>query len=88
MSFTYKPKKRKCMEDFKFISEMKTKAFENLMYELDVVHLLIDEKYDLSQMLERDIKNPIKKGTFTVFAIIGQAGAGKSELAQDIAFKR
>ncbi len=75
-----------CMEEYKFISEMKTKAFGDLMNELGVVHLLMDEKYNLSEMLERDIVNPIRQGTFAVFAIIGQAGSGKSELAQIIAF--
>ena len=76
-----------CMDEYKFISEMKTKAFGDLMNELCVAHLLMDEKHNLSEMLERDIVNPIKRGTFAVFAIIGQAGAGKSELAQIIAFK-
>lgn len=57
-----------CMDDYKFISEIKTKAFNDLMNELGVVHLLMDEKYNLSEMLERDIVNPIKQGTFVVFA--------------------
>ena len=82
----YAKNKTNCMEEFKFTSEMKTKAFDDSMNELGIVHLLMDDNYNLSKMLERDIINPIKQGTFTVFAIIGKMGAGKSELAQTIAF--
>lgn len=82
----YYKEKVNCMGEYKFISEMKTKAFKDLMHELNVIHLLTEEKYNLSKMLRRDIINPIKQGTFVVFAIIGQAGSGKSELAQSIAF--
>ncbi len=75
-----------CMKDYKFISELKTKAFNNTMNELGITHLILDEKYNLTEMLKRDIINPIKRGTFIVFGIIGVPGAGKSEFAQKIAF--
>lgn len=83
----YHSGERDCMEYFKFISEMKTRAFNDLMNELNVTHLVTDEKYNLTKMYERDVMNPIKRGNFTIFGIIGLPGSGKSELAQDIAFK-
>ena len=77
---------RDCMEDYKFISEFKTKAFNDSMNELGVMHLVTDENHNLTPMLKRDIVNPIKRGSFAIFGIIGHPGAGKSELAQSIAF--
>jgi len=73
-----------CFKKYKFIREFDTLDFNQRMNNLNVTHLVINEKYDYTKMFNRDIINPIKFGANTIFGILGMTGTGKSELAQTI----
>lgn len=72
---------RDCCKVFKFNLEIETKDFNNLVNDLEITHLLMDENFNLSKMLERDINSFVKIGTNMILGIIGNVGSGKSELA-------
>lgn len=73
-----------CCEQYNFIREFDTINFNNKMNRLKITHLVLDEKYNYTETLQRDIINPIRFDTNTSFGIIGYTGTGKSELAQTI----
>lgn len=70
-----------CCKEFAFIRKFNTMNFNNKMNRLKITHLVLDDKYDFTDVLREDIVGPIKQGVNIVFGIKGYTGAGKSELA-------
>ncbi len=73
-----------CCEEFRFLRRSNDISFNNKMNRLGITHLVLDEKYDMSDVFLEDIVNPIKHGANTVFGVIGPTRSGKSELVQTI----
>jgi hypothetical protein len=78
---------RYCMNDYKFKSEMLTKGYNDKLNRFNIVDLVLDKQYDMTNSFNRDIVNPVRNENFAVFGIVGEPGSGKSELAQYIAFR-
>lgn len=73
-----------CCEEFYFIRPFDTINFNNKMNRLGIIHLVLDENYNFSEILESSIRDPIINQSNNVFGIIGKTGTGKSELAETI----
>jgi len=73
-----------CCEEYKFIRRSNTISFNNKMNRLGITHLVLDEKYNQTDVLMEDIIEPIKHGANTVFGVTGYTRSGKSELVQTI----
>ncbi|KKN17694.1 hypothetical protein LCGC14_0963270 [marine sediment metagenome] len=71
-----------CCKNYTFVREFDKLHFNQTMNELDIVHLVLNEKYNYTKMFERDIINPIRMNSNNIFGILGYTGCGKSELAQ------
>jgi len=67
-----------CCEEFTFIRWLDKIDFENEMNEKNITHLVLDERYDLGEILEHDLINPVHYEINTVLGIIGYTGSGKS----------
>ena len=72
-------------EEFKFIRKFDEYKFSKKMTRLGFTHLVLDDEYDLTDILEADIVNPIRYGSNMTFGIKGYTGTGKSEAAKKIA---
>lgn len=74
-----------CCKEYKFIREFDTYNFNKKMNAYGITDLVLkDEKgkrYNLSEMINNTIINPIKHNSNVVVGIIGETGSGKSELA-------
>lgn len=68
----------KCCEEFTFIRWLDQLDFDKKMNERGITHLVLDEKHDLSKLLEHDLTNPVYYEINTVLGIIGYTGTGKS----------
>ena len=73
-----------CCKEFQFIRVFDTINFNNEMNRLGIVHLVLDEDYNFTEILESEIIEPIINHSNNTFGIIGKTGTGKSELAQII----
>jgi len=73
-----------CCEEYKFLRKSNDISFNNKMNELRITHLVLDEKYNQTDVLMRDIITPIKHGANTVFGVTGKTRSGKSELVETI----
>lgn len=71
-----------CCEEFSFIREFDTINFNNKMNNLGLTHLVLDEDYNFTEVLERDLVNPIRYGVNSIFGIKGYTRSGKSELGE------
>lgn len=71
-----------CCKEYKFIRDFDTYNFNKKMNGYGITHLVLNERYDLGEMIENTIINPIKHNSNIVIGIIGETGSGKSELAQ------
>jgi len=69
-----------CCEEFTFIRWLDKIDFNNDMNEKNITHLVLDERYDLGEILEHDLINPVHYEINTVLGIIGYTGSGKSWL--------
>lgn len=67
-----------CCEEFTFIRWLDQLHFDNLMNKLKITHLVLDEEYDLSELLEHDLINPVHHEINTVLGLIGYTGTGKT----------
>ena len=72
-------------EEFRFVRKFDEYKFSKKMTSLGITHLLLDDEYDLTDILEADIINPIRRGSNMTFGIKGFTGTGKSEGAIKIA---
>lgn len=68
----------KCCKEFTFVRWLDQLDFDKKMNEKAITHLVLDEHYDLSKLLEHDLINPIHYEINTVLGIIGYTGTGKS----------
>lgn len=75
---------RDCCEEYKFIRRSNDISFNNKMNRLGITHLVLEEKYNQTDIFLEDIENPIKYGANTVFGVTGYTRSGKSELVQTI----
>lgn len=76
---------RDCCKEFKFIRDFDTFNFNKKMNYLGITHLVLNDKlYNLYEMINNTIVNPIKLNSNVVVGIIGETGSGKSELAQEL----
>ncbi|MFW9968759.1 MAG: hypothetical protein ACFFDF_01075 [Candidatus Odinarchaeota archaeon] len=73
-----------CCEEYSFIRPFDTINFNNKMNRLGITHLVMDEDYNFSEMLEYSIRDPILNRSNNVFGLIGKTGTGKSELAETV----
>lgn len=71
-----------CCKEYKFIKKANMKSFNNKMNELGITHLVLNEKYNQTDVLIHDITEPIKYGAPIVIGVIGYTRAGKSEAVQ------
>ena len=80
-----------CCKEYKFIRDFDTYNFNKKMNLLRITDLVLndgdpkkkgDNGYNLGEMIENTIINPIKYNSNIVVGIIGETGSGKSELAQ------
>lgn len=71
-----------CCKEYKFIRRSHNISFNNKMNALGITHLVLDEKYNQTDLLMHDITVPIKYGAPTIIGIVGYMRAGKSEGAQ------
>ena len=74
-----------CCKEFAFIRKFNSMNFNNKMNRLSITALVLNDKFDFTDVLRDDIIGPIKQGVNIVFGIKGYTGAGKSELAFKIA---
>jgi len=72
-------------EEFTFIRKFDEYKFNRKMTDLNITHLVLNDEYDLTHVLEADIVNPIREGSNITFGLIGPTGTGKSENATKIA---
>lgn len=70
-----------CCEEFKFLRKSNNISFNNKMNRMGITHLVLDERYDQTDVLIYDITTPIKYKANTNFGITGYTRSGKSELA-------
>ncbi len=73
-----------CCEEFQFIRAFDTINFNNKMNRLGIVHLVLDEDYNFTEIFESEIIEPIRYHSNNTFGVIGKTGTGKSELAQTV----
>lgn len=73
-----------CCEEYKFIRRSNTISFNNKMNRLGLTHLVLDEKFNQTDVFLEDIVNPIRLGSNITIGIEGYTGTGKSELAETI----
>ncbi len=73
-----------CCEEFQFIRAFDTINFNNEMNRIGIVHLVLDEDYNFTEILESEIIEPIRYHSSNTFGITGRTGTGKSELAETI----
>jgi hypothetical protein len=72
-------------KEFAFIRKFNSMNFNKKMNKLSITDLVLDDKFDFTDVLRDDIIGPIKQGVNIVFGIKGKTGSGKSELAFKIA---
>jgi len=72
-------------EEFKFTRRFDEYKFSKKMARLNITHLVLEDEYDLTDILEADIINPVRQGSNMTFGIKGFTGTGKSEGAIKIA---
>jgi len=71
-----------CCKEFKFIRKSNTISFNNKMNRIGITHLVLDDKYNQTNVFFDDLVNPIKYGAGSSFGITGHTRSGKSELAE------
>ena len=75
-----------CFEgEFKFTRKFDEYKFSKKMTRLGITHLVLDDEYDLTDILKADIINPIRQGSNMTFGIKGYTGTAKSEAGKMIA---
>ncbi len=73
-----------CCKEFRFIRAFDTINFNNKMNRLGIVHLVNDENYNFTEILEDEIIEPIIHHSSNTFGITGKTGSGKSEFAETL----
>ncbi len=73
-----------CCEEYKFLRRSNDISFNNKMNRLGITHLVLDEDYNQTDVLNEDIVNPIKHGANSVFGVKGNTRSGKSEIVETI----
>ena len=70
---------------YTFIRKFDEYRFNKEINNSNAVHMVLEKEYDLTNILQKDIKNPIVQGSNMTFGFIGETGTGKSENAKKIA---
>lgn len=73
-----------CCKEYKFIRKANIISFNNKMNELGITHLVLDNKYNQTDVLIHDTTVPIKYGANVILGITGYTRSGKSELVETI----